>query len=56
MATVSLASQVIDNKEWELATKVRTNLDLFNLISRNFVSKDVIPVKKLAQVEFLVKP
>ncbi len=52
---MSIAIPITD-EEWKIASKIKNNQDLFNFLSRPLVAKEVLPVKKIHQVEFIVKP
>ena len=53
-----MAAEVIPvtDVEFQAATKVNTAHDLFNFISKSYMIKTAVPVIKVHNVEFYVKP
>ncbi|HON44427.1 MAG: hypothetical protein KBC30_03410 [Planctomycetes bacterium] len=42
--------------EWNLAVKVKSNLDLFNYLSSTLTSRQSLPADKVHPTEFFPKP
>ncbi|NUM34750.1 MAG: hypothetical protein HUU50_09410 [Candidatus Brocadiae bacterium] len=45
----------IQDEEWVYATKLNSNQEIFNYLSRNYVAKNSLQAEKIHGVEFIVK-
>jgi hypothetical protein len=43
-------------EDWKFASKIKTNQDFFNFLSRTYTAKETLQAHKLHQVEFFAKP
>lgn len=46
----------ISDADWNFATRIRSNQDFFNFLSRSYVFKNAVPAQKVHTVEFFAKP
>ena len=49
-------AEPVSQTDWKFAVRIKSNLDVFNFLSRTFVAKGHIPAQKVHNVEFFAKP